>query len=48
MVGKERRRRLSSTEWLLLGMIALGLLMVLFRWDYISTQVSEAVKSYFD
>lgn len=46
--GKRTPRKLSTTEWLLVGMLAMGILLVALRWEYISKEVSESVRSYFE
>lgn len=46
--GKRPPRKLSTTEWLLVGMLAMGILLVALRWEYISKEVSESVRSYFE
>lgn len=43
-----RRRRLTANEWALIALVALGVLLVLLRWDYISNEVISSVRGYFE
>lgn len=46
--SKPRPRKFSTTEWILIGMLVIGIILIALRWDYISQEVSESVRSYFE
>lgn len=45
---KPGMRKLSTIEWMLIGMLIIGVVLVALRWDYISHEVSQSVRSYFE
>ncbi len=44
---EKKKRRITRHEWVLIGMVALGLILVLMRWDAIRKAVVEAFSAYF-
>ena len=46
-MSERRCRKLTANEWALIGMVLFGLVMVLLRWDYISSEVVRSVSGYF-
>ncbi|MBB1573068.1 MAG: hypothetical protein HG428_003025 [Bacteroidia bacterium] len=47
MEQEGKRRRLSVTEWALIGCALAGVLMVLWQWPRLWPQVKEAFGQYF-
>lgn len=47
-MSRKPRRKLTTNEWLLLGIVLLGIIMVALRWNYISHEVVESFKGYFN
>ena len=50
MEGHSGRRghAFSPAEWLLIGLILVGIALVALRWDYIRHEVNESVKRYIE
>lgn len=49
MEGKKKgsQRTLNINEWLLVGMIAIGVILIALKWEHISHEVSESIHRYF-
>ncbi|MGP1362241.1 MAG: hypothetical protein ACTTKZ_00980 [Bacteroides sp.] len=42
-----KKRKITTNEWILIAMIAVGILLVILRWKSIAPIVTEAFKAYF-
>lgn len=45
---EKKKRKITRHEWLLIAMVAVGVLLVLMRWEAISEAVVAAFSAYFE